>query len=292
MREFKGRVAVITGAASGIGYAMAERFAADGMKLAIADIHREALDAAASRLRGGGAEVLAQPTDVTDAAAVEALADRVYREYGAAHLVCNNAGLAAVTPDRTWELSLETWRAILNVNLFGVVHGIRAFVPRMLEAGSEGHILNTASMAGLNIGGATMGPYSASKHAVVSATESLYAELRSAGASVSASVLCPGWVNTDLGANSARELSRASGDAPVAIPPFAMATMPGVVEPPEVARRVIDGLREDRFYIIVAADEALDRMHIRHRRIEGGQNPAVPRGNQWDRSNGKEAGDE
>lgn len=288
MKTLKGRVAVVTGAASGIGYAMAQGFAAEGMRLAIADIHEEALDVAASRLRGGGAEVLAWPTDVTDAAAVEGLAERVFREYGAAHVVCNNAGLAAVKPDRTWELSLETWRAILNVNFFGVVHGIRAFVPRMIEAGSEGHILNTASMAGLNIGGATMGPYSASKHAVVSVTESLYGELRAANASVSASVLCPGWVNTDLGANSARELSRATGEAPIAIAPFAMAAVPGIVEPPEVARRVMDGLREDRFYIIVAADEALDRMHLRHRRIEDGNNPAVPRGNPWDRSEAKD----
>lgn len=291
MKDFQGRVAVVTGAASGIGYALAERFAAEGMKLAIADIHEEALDAAASRLREGGAEVVARPTDVTDAAAVEDLAQQVYREYGAAHLVCNNAGLAAVTPDPTWELSLETWRAILNVNFFGIVHGIRAFVPRMLEAGSEGHILNTASMAGLNIGGATMGPYSASKHAVVSVTESLYGELKAANASVSASVLCPGWVNTDLGANSARELSRASGEAPVAISPFAMATMPGVVEPPEVARRVIDGLREDRFYIVVAAEEALDRVRLGHRRIEDGQNPAVAK-TPWDLNNEKEAGND
>lgn len=204
MQEFNGRVAVVTGAASGIGYAMAGRFAAEGMRVALADIHGPSLDAAAERLRNAGAMVLAQQTDVSDAGAVEALAERVYGEWGAVHVLCNNAGVA-LQQGAVWEHSLESWRWITGINYWGVVHGVRSFVPRMLAKGEPGHVVNTASMAGMIAGSIGGGPYAATKHAVVAISESLYGELKRSGAAVSASVLCPGWVNTDIAAHSERD---------------------------------------------------------------------------------------
>lgn len=275
MKDLEGRVAVVTGAAGGIGYALAERFAAEGMKVVMADVHMESLGAAADRLRATGATVLAHRTDVTDFDSVDRLAERVFEEFGAAHLICNNAGVAVASRERTWEQSLDVWRWVLDVNLWGIIHGIRAFVPRMLESGHEGHIVNTASMAGMVTGQAEAAPYSASKHAVVSVTESLYGELKRAGSLVSASVLCPGWINTDIVANSEREKPRTSGEEALAT--TSMAAIPGVYPPSVVADRVIEAVREDRFYILATQDAFLEWMKMRHDRIEDGRNPAVPR---------------
>jgi NAD(P)-dependent dehydrogenase (short-subunit alcohol dehydrogenase family) len=210
MKELSGRVAVVTGAASGIGRAMAERFAAEGMKLVLADVEPTALAAAESSLRAAGREVLAVRTDVSKAAEVEALAARAEAAFGKVHVLCNNAGVAAA--GMTWEVSLADWEWVLGVNLWGVIHGVRAFVPRMLAHGEDAHVVNTASIAGL-VTTPGMSPYSVSKHGVVTLTEALYHELAMvSGGRVSASVLCPGWVATQI-ADSQRNRPGASGAA-------------------------------------------------------------------------------
>ena len=187
---------MITGAASGIGLAMATRFAAAGMKLVLADIETAALQRALAQLQGQGATAIAVTVDVADAASVERLADAAYQAFGAVHLLCNNAGVAApALLQPVWENSLADWHWTLGVNLMGVVHGLRAFVPRMLAGGDEGHIVNTASVAGLITGS---GPYFASKHGVTCISEGLYRDLKTAGSKLSASVLCPGVIRTAI----------------------------------------------------------------------------------------------
>ena len=172
MKEFSNRVAVVTGAASGIGRAMAERFAGERMKIVLADVEGGALAKTEAEMKASGADVFAVTADVSRANAVEALAEAVYSRYGAAHIVCNNAGVASRGVP-CWEQSVEDWQWVIGVNFWGVIHGIRAFVPRMIAGGEEGHIVNTASVAGLS-SSPFLGPYHASKHAVVTVSECLY----------------------------------------------------------------------------------------------------------------------
>src|SRR5262249_10948610 len=169
MKQLKDRVAVVTGAASGIGLALAERFAAEGMKVVMADIEKPALASAADRLRKTGAAVLATEVDVSRPEHVERLAHETYRAFGAAHVLCNNAGVAVL--GAVHEHTLADWQWVINVNLWGVIHGVRVFVPRMLAGGDEGHIVNTASMAGLTTA-PFMSVYDVTKHAVVALSES------------------------------------------------------------------------------------------------------------------------
>jgi len=195
MKAFQGKVAVVTGAASGIGRALAERCAQEGMKVVLADIEEPALMQTSRDLAAQGAQTLAVPTDVSQAGEVETLARKAFETYSAVHLLFNNAGVGG--GKSAWESTLADWEWVLGVNLWGVIHGIHFFVPRMLEQRSEGHIVNTASMAGL-----TYGPgqsiYKVSKHGVVSLSETLYYELALRGASLKVSVLCPGFVNTHV----------------------------------------------------------------------------------------------
>jgi NAD(P)-dependent dehydrogenase (short-subunit alcohol dehydrogenase family) len=163
VQELEGRVAVVTGGASGIGLALARRFAAEGMRVVIGDIEVPALEIAIKELRDGGADVIGVPTDVTDPAQVEDLARAAERHFGALHIACNNAGVGA--GGLSWEAPLETWKWVLGVNLWGVIHGVHTFVPRIIEQ-DAGHVVNTASVAGL-VAAPFMGPYNASKHAVV-----------------------------------------------------------------------------------------------------------------------------
>src|SRR5262245_53278197 len=195
MKEFKDKVAVITGAASGIGRALAERCAHEGMKVVLADVDGDALTATAAALHATGAPVLAVVTDVSKAQDVDALAQQTLAAFGAVHLLCNNAGVWAGVS--AWDSSLADWEWVLGVNLWGVIHGVHTFVPLMLAQGTEGHIVNTASMAGLLTG---RGPavYRVSKHAVVALSEMLYHQLAQRGAHINVSVLCPGGVNTQL----------------------------------------------------------------------------------------------
>lgn len=195
MKTFQGKVAVVTGAASGIGRALAERCVQEGMKVVLADIEEPALLHVSRELTAQGAQTLALPTDVSQAAEVEILARKAFETYSEVHLLFNNAGVGA---GRTaWESTLADWEWVLGVNLWGVIHGIHFFVPRMLEQRAESHIINTASIGGLT-SGPGLGVYMASKHAVVSLSETLYHELALRGASVGVSVLCPGFVKTRI----------------------------------------------------------------------------------------------
>jgi NAD(P)-dependent dehydrogenase (short-subunit alcohol dehydrogenase family) len=282
MQQLRGRVAVVTGAASGIGLAMATRFASAGMKLVLADIETAALQRALAQLQAQGATAIAVTVDVADAASVERLADAAYQSFGAVHVVCNNAGVAApALLQPTWENSLEDWHWILAVNLMGVVHGVRSFVPRMLAGGDEGHIVNTASVAGLLTGS---GPYFASKHGVSCLTEGLYKDLKATGARVSASVLCPGVIRTqildaernrtaqfggptDMATLSEREQQWTAG--------FRAALEAGI-DPAVVADAVHDAVVADRYYIVPAQPEHLERIALRMADITALRNPTLP----------------
>ena len=196
MQDLTGKVAVVTGAASGIGLALARHFAREGLQLVLADIEAAPLARALAQLQAEGATAIAVPTDVSQPAAVDALADAAYARFGAVHLLCNNAGVASpgiMAPG--WLASVAEWQWILDVNLMGVVHGVKAFVPRMLAGGHEGHVVNTASVAGLMT---ASNPYHVSKHGVTCLTEGLYKDFRRMGARLSASVLCPGLIRTGI----------------------------------------------------------------------------------------------
>jgi NADP-dependent 3-hydroxy acid dehydrogenase YdfG len=195
------QVAVITGAASGIGLGLAEAFGERGLAVVLADIEEAALDDAAAQLLDNGVNVQSVVTDVTDAAAVDDLRDAAISAYGRVDVVCNNAGVIATPRRPVWEYDLADWHWVMGVNLWGVIHGIRSFVPTFIEQG-RGHVLNTSSMAGL-MTVADIGPYTATKRAVVGLSESLHAELAARDIAVSVTVLCPGTVESKLG-NSAR----------------------------------------------------------------------------------------
>jgi NAD(P)-dependent dehydrogenase (short-subunit alcohol dehydrogenase family) len=252
--DFQGKVAVVTGAASGIGLALATRFGREGMRVVLADVEREPLDAAAKALGAelGDDRVLAVPTDVRDEAAILALAAATFATFGTAHVVCNNAGVGV--GGMAWEVPADRWRWIVDVNLLAVAHGIRAFVPRMIEQG-EGHVVNTASSAGI-LTGPAMSPYYATKHAVVALSESLHFDLQLSGAPVGVSVLCPEWVRTNI-ADSDR--NRPAEVAPAEVPAgidegavrqFIQSLVEGGLDPADVAAQVADAVRTGRFYVL------------------------------------------
>lgn len=259
MREFKGKVAVVTGAASGIGRGLADACAREGMRVVLADVEETSLARAERELRDAGAEVMAVRTDVSKAEDVETLASRTLEAFGAAHLLFNNAGVGAGTT--VWESTLEDWQWTLGVNLWGVIHGVRTFVPLMLRQGDECHIVNTASMAGL-VSGPALGVYKVTKHAVVSLSETLYCELALMKSNVKVSVLCPAGVNTrvmECERNRPAELQNASASesAHPAVTQ-AEAMLRQLVEtgmpPSEVAETVFDAIRDGRFYVLTHAD--------------------------------------
>ena len=250
-----GRVAVVTGAASGIGLGLAERFAAEGMHVVMADVEEPALSKAASQLLERGASVLPVVTDVADRAAVEALRDTAVSAFGAVHVLCNNAGVGG-PHGPLWECPPAEWDWVLGVNLGGVINGVGAFMPLLLEQDAA-HLVNTASVFGVFAG--ALGPYGVSKHAVVALTETLYFNLQSLGVShVGVSVLCPGAVRTNFG-TSARNRPPAAGPADVAGPAerasaeqFDRLVLAGA-SPADVAEIVVDGIRSSRFYILTSA---------------------------------------
>jgi NAD(P)-dependent dehydrogenase (short-subunit alcohol dehydrogenase family) len=279
VRIFRDRVAVVTGAASGIGLALAERFAGEDMKVVMADVEGAALDAAAGGLARRGATVLAARVDVSRPGDVERLAEETYRRFGAAHVVCNNAGVAVI--GAVHEHTLADWQWVINVNLWGVIHGVRAFLPRMLAGGDEGHIVNTASMAGLTTA-PFMSVYDVTKHGVVALSESMYKELQVTGAPVGVSVVCPGLIDTNImrsSRNRPAELGEA-GKTGAAAEAFGQALgerLAGGYPPSEVAEQVLAGIREGRFYIVPAQPEVKGGIAVRAQDLIELRNPTLRR---------------
>jgi len=275
MKEFEEKVAVVTGAASGIGRAMAERFAAEGMKVVLADVEEGALARAEAEMREKSATVLSVVTDVSSGEAVEKLAQETLDAFGAVHVLCNNAGVVD-GGGPMWQKTLADWEWVVGVNLWGVIHGVRVFVPIMLDQGEEGHIVNTASMAGLMTGGGNT--YGVTKHAVVSLSESLYLELQTAGAQISASVLCPGWVTTsilDAERNRPAELTNPAQE-PDPLAAQAREMVQGLIanglSPDKLADQVFEAIRDDRFYILTHP-EMTPVIERRMKNILEGRNP-------------------
>jgi NAD(P)-dependent dehydrogenase (short-subunit alcohol dehydrogenase family) len=283
MKDFKDKVAVITGGASGFGREFANIGARLGMKLVLADVQQDALDKTKAELEAQGAEVLAQRCDVRKPEEVQALADAAMQRFGAVHLVFNNAGVGS--GGLIWENSLADWEWVLGVNLWGVVHGVRIFTPLMLECAKkdpayEGHIINTASMAGL-LNAPNMGIYNVSKHAVVSLSETLYQDLQLIKAPINASVLCPYFVPTGI-SNSERNRPADVKDeaAPTASQVAAQAVSQkavssGKVSAADVAERTFDAIKEGRFYIY-SHPHALGNVQTRMEDIVLQRNPSDP----------------
>jgi len=195
MEHLDGRSAVVTGAASGIGLAIVEAFVNEGMQVVMADIDEKSLRSHAVRLEGGGADVLAVPADVTDPDAVEAVGRAAVERFGRLHVAVNNAGV--VNGGNSWEITLEEWHRVIDIDLWGVIHGIRSFVPLILATGEEGHVVNTASMAAV-LPRAGIGPYTVAKHGVLGLSDVLRAELHAMGAPVGVSVVMPGMIKTAM----------------------------------------------------------------------------------------------
>lgn len=276
MREFDGKVAVVTGAASGIGFGLASRFAQEGMKVVLADVEDDALDAAVQTLRQQERDVIGVRTDVSKAADVEALARRTLEQYGKVHILCNNAGVAAGAPS-TWEYTASDWEWVLGVNLMGVVHGVRVFTPIMLDQDEEGHIVNTSSVWGLVSRGGTL--YGVSKFGVTRLTEGLYYDLQAKNAKVSCSVLCPGAIATKIAVSARNRPSHLQAAEPAddlsaerqaeTVARWQEFGMP----PAEVAELVLDAIREQRFYILTHPG-VLDGVRVRMEDILEQRNPS------------------
>jgi len=280
VKNFRDRVAVVTGAASGIGLALAERFAGEGMKVVMADIEAGALATASDRLRRKGAAILATRVDVSRPEDVERLADETYDAFGAAHVVCNNAGVAVI--GAVHEHTLADWQWVINVNLWGVIHGVHTFLPRMLAGGDEGHFVNTASMAGLTTA-PFMSVYDVTKHGVVALSESMYKELTATGAPIGVSVVCPGLIDTNImrsSRNRPESLAEEGKAGPMA-QAFGQALsdrLAGGYPPSEVAEQVIVGIRDGRFYIVPAQPEVKGNIAIRAQDLLELRNPTLRRG--------------
>jgi NAD(P)-dependent dehydrogenase (short-subunit alcohol dehydrogenase family) len=278
MKDFEDKVAVVTGAASGIGRALADRAAQEGMKVVLADVEEEALTRTEESMKAAGATVLAVRTDVSQARDVETLAQKTLHAFGAVHLLCNNAGVAG-TAAPVWGSTLADWEWVLGVNLWGVIHGVRVFVPVMLAQDEECHIVNTASMAGL-ISSPGLGIYKVTKHGVVTLSETLHHELAERGANVKVSVLCPGIVNTRI-----LESARNRPAHPPAEEPFDPASragwealrqlVPAGMPPAEVALAVFEAVRKDQFYVLTHP-EGKEAVRTRMEDILQDRNPISP----------------
>ena len=251
MQELRDKVAVITGGASGMGFAFAKRCADEGMKVVLADVEEGALSAAVKELESQEARVLAVQGDVSKAEDIDALAKRALDEFGAVHVLFNNAGV--IVDGLIWEQSLADWEWVMGVNVMGVVHGIRTFVPIMLEQDTECHIINTASMAGM-VGGPGLGNYRVSKFGVVALSETLHFELSRMDSKIKVSVLCPGLVNTrifEAGRNRPEALkdTRASTKGEE-IFQHLTDTVPDAMPPEQVAERIMEAVKGEKFYIL------------------------------------------
>lgn len=269
LTEFEGKVAVVTGAASGIGKALCERFAREGMQVVMADIENGALREAGREIEGLGAEVLTVRTDVSHADELSALAEKTLDRFGKVHVLCNNAGVFA--GGRTWDAIGTDWEWVLGVNLYGVLFGIRAFVPIMLEQNEPAHVVNTCSMAGL-INTPFSGAYNVSKHAALSLTETLYHELHTLETPVGVSALCPELIRTGIGRserNRPRHLKRPEDAGTPQQEMVEMAIRSSIdsgISPTIMADRVFEGIKEDRFYLL--AEEDTNWIHACRTRLD------------------------
>ncbi|XAH26092.1 SDR family oxidoreductase [Xylophilus sp. GW821-FHT01B05] len=282
IEDFRGKTAVLTGAGSGFGLECARIGAAQGMNLVLVDVQQDALDRARTELEATGAQVLARRVDVSDAAQMEALAAAVQQRFGAPHFVFNNAGVGA--GGLIWENSEADWQWVLGVNLWGVVHGVRLFTPMMLAAAKadpawRGHIVNTASMAGL-LAPPNMGIYNVSKHAVVSLTETLYQDLRLVSDQVSASLLCPFFVPTNISQSQRNRPGELATDKPTKSQLIGQAMSDkavgsGKVTAAQVAQKVFDAIATDQFYIF-SHPQALGSVQTRMEDVVQARNPTDP----------------
>jgi len=283
MKTFRDKVAVITGGASGLGRHFAEVAAREGMKVVLADVQVDALERATAELRAQGASVMSQLCDVRKGEQVQALADAAVAEFGAVHLVFNNAGVGSA--GLIWENTEADWEWVMGVNVWGVIHGVRIFTKLMLDAAArdaafEGHIVNTASMAGL-LNAPAMGVYNVSKHAVVSLSETLYHDLQLVGAPIGASVLCPYFVPTGISqSHRNRPDDVRMSAAPTASQMAAQfmtdkAVSSGKVSAEEVAELTFKAIADGQFYIYSHPD-ALAGVRVNLESVVAGTNPPDP----------------
>jgi NAD(P)-dependent dehydrogenase (short-subunit alcohol dehydrogenase family) len=280
MDQLAGKVAVVTGAASGIGLALARRFGRDEMKVVMADIELSALEREAAVLADEGVDVLAVATDTSLEAEVEALAEATVERFGGVHLVCNNAGVGS-RGLKVADLPRRDIEWVIGVNLWGVINGIRAFLPRLL-AQDEGHIVNTASVSGL-YHHPRMGPYNATKAAVIALSETLKYELDDDGSDVGVSVLCPSWVRTNISTAVRNlperlhyELTPAQADEMLEYKARRRQQLRDeAIDADEVALQVRDAVLANRFYVITHPD-SIPNMRARFERILAGENPVKP----------------
>ncbi len=280
--DFKGKTAVLTGAGSGFGLECARIGARLGMKLVLIDVQQDALDAASGELREAGAEVLAFKLDVANAVQMETMAAAVKQQFGAPHLVFNNAGVGS--GGLIWENTVKDWEWVLGVNVMGVVHGVRLFTPMMLDAAAadpswQGHIVNTASMAGL-LNPPNMGVYNVSKHAVVSLSETLYQDLALVTDQIGASVLCPYFVPTGIGHSHRNRPAELAGAKPTRSQMIQQAMTgkaveSGKVSAADVAQLVFESVSENRFYIY-SHPKALGAVQTRLEDVVQARNPTDP----------------
>jgi NAD(P)-dependent dehydrogenase (short-subunit alcohol dehydrogenase family) len=289
VQDLAGKVAVVTGGASGIGRAMAERFAREGMKIVLADVEQAALGAAVDAMKSAGAEVSGCVTDVSEYASVQALERHAVATFGKVHLLCNNAGVGALEDAPLWELELSDWRWTIEVNLWGVIHGVKAFVPGMLAHGEDGHVVNTTSGNG---GGVLVIPntpiYATSKSAVSTLTEALHLQLRAAQSKLRVSLLFPGphMVSSNIFSAARNRPPEYARERPMNGPPVTLDLLKGLAKqagrelettpPAEVAEHALAGILADRYWILPRSERGDAAMGDRARRMRERLDPVIP----------------